>query len=105
MEGYAWPYVAAYGDGMATFPAQEGARHALEAERQIPEFDVYELPGRRWRAVHTADTSLVIEHSDWCELFMACVGVRIRRTIDQARDELMERNLLARDGHGRTRRL
>ncbi|NVI88247.1 hypothetical protein [Actinomadura sp. BRA 177] len=87
---------------MATSPEP---RLAHELYRQIPEFTVYELDGGRWRAVHRADHDLVIEHSDWCELFMACVGVRIRRTIDQARDELMERQLLARDEHGRTRRL
>lgn len=80
-------------------------RHALEAERQIPEFDVYELDGGRWQAVHRADHDLVVEHSQWTELFMACVGVRIRQTIDQARDELMERHLLARDERGATRRL
>lgn len=80
-------------------------RRALEAERQIPEFDVFELDGGRWQAVHLADHDLVLEHSDWQELFMACVGVRIRRVIDQARDELMERHLLARDEHGRTRRI
>ncbi|CNE45120.1 Uncharacterised protein [Mycobacterium tuberculosis] len=66
---------------------------------------MYEIDGGRWQAVHCADHDLTLEHSDWCELFMACVGVRIRRTIDQARDELMERHLLARDEQGRTRRL
>lgn len=80
-------------------------RRALEAERQIPEFDVFELDGGRWQAVHHADHDLVIEHSEWTELFMTCVTVRIRREVDRARDELMERHLLARDEHGRTRRL
>ena len=80
-------------------------RRAHEAERQIPEFDVFELDGGRWQAVHRADHHLVIEHSEWTELFMTCVTVRIRRDIQRACDELMERHLQARDEHGRTRRL
>lgn len=87
-----------------TTPAQGQPRRIHAAERQIPEFDVFQI-GDRWQAVHRADHDLTLEHSDWSELFMNCVGVRIRRVIDQARDELMERHLLARDEQGRTGRL
>lgn len=79
-------------------------RRTHEPARQIPEFDVFQI-GDRWQAVHRTDHDLVLEHSDWQELFMNCVGVRIRRMIDRARDELMERHLQARDEHGRTGRL
>lgn len=66
-------------------------RRALEAERQIPDFDVFELDGGRWQAVHCADHDLTLEHSDWAELFMACVSARIRHDIQRAAEELAAR--------------
>jgi hypothetical protein len=82
-------------------PGTGEPRRVLAAERQIPEFDVF-LVGDRWQAVHRADHDLTLEHSDWQELFMACVGVRIRREIQKATDELMERHLAARGFGGET---
>lgn len=78
----------------------DAPRRADEPCRSIPEFDVYEMPDGRWRAVHRADADLVIEHAAWTELFMACVSARIRRVIQEAADELWERRAAA---GGRTR--
>ncbi|WP_433478132.1 hypothetical protein ACQPZP_14525 [Spirillospora sp. CA-142024] len=62
-------------------------RHALEAERQIPGYNVYELDGR-WRAVHKRDRSLILEHHDWRELAWSCVGARISADLREAAEEL-----------------
>ncbi|MEU8804429.1 hypothetical protein [Spirillospora sp. NPDC048819] len=66
-------------------------RRAREPERQIPEFDVFELDGGRWQAVHRSDHDLTLEHSDWRELFMACVAARVRFDLQRAADELYAR--------------
>ncbi|OLT11714.1 hypothetical protein BJF79_23620 [Actinomadura sp. CNU-125] len=66
-------------------------RRAREPERQIPDFDVFELDGGRWQAVHVSDHDLTLEHSDWCELFMACVAARVRYDLQRAAEELAER--------------
>jgi hypothetical protein len=68
---------------MATPPARDG-RLVRSPDRRIHEFDVYELEDGHWRAVYTADPSLVIEHADWRELFWACVSARISRTLQAA---------------------
>ncbi|MFI0482220.1 hypothetical protein [Actinomadura sp. 9N215] len=67
------------------------ARRVHDADRQIPEFDVYELDGGRWQAVHKADHDLTLEHSEWPELFMACVAARVRFDLQRAAEELVTR--------------
>ncbi|HEU5025235.1 MAG TPA: hypothetical protein VFV01_09985 [Spirillospora sp.] len=72
-------------------PGHNFPRRAREPERQIPDFDVFELDGGRWQAVHVSDHDLTLEHSNWCELFMACVGARIRHNLQRAADEMAAR--------------
>lgn len=81
----------------------EAARLVHDPSRAIHEFDVYELDGGRWRAVHKSDRALVIEHDLWVELAWACVAVRIRAELQRASDELAER--LGYCEHGRLSRV
>ena len=66
-------------------------RPAIEAERAIAGFDVYELPDGSWRAVHQRDRGLRLEHSDWRELAWACVSARISAELRAAAEELASR--------------
>ncbi|SFO14297.1 hypothetical protein SAMN04489713_104256 [Actinomadura madurae] len=66
-------------------------RRALEPERQIVGFDVFELVGGRWRAIHKHDRDLVLEHDRWTELAWSCVGARISAELREAAEELAAR--------------
>lgn len=72
-------------------PTSPQPRRAHEAERQIPNFDVFELPDGRWRAVHHGDPALIIEHTEWLELAWSCVSARISAELREAGEELAAR--------------
>lgn len=65
-------------------------RHAHEAERQIPDFTVYETD-RGWLAVHKRDADLHLERTEWTDLFWTCLGARMSRDLRKAAEDLAAR--------------
>src|SRR6266702_2837519 len=76
-----------WGPSIGRAAVGDPVRLVTEPHRQIEEFMVFSTPVG-WRAVHTADLSIVVEATDWDRLDLYCLAQRLALSVRRVSSEL-----------------